>query len=102
MSIESSSFYNHQSFLSDVHSGEKIIKASEDALRKLPQEQSTIKVGDLIFSSGKGSRIENIQGKVIDKWYNGKFLAFKIDWDFASKKNSHSISIERLQDIKEI
>jgi hypothetical protein len=56
----------------------------------------------LIFSSGKGTKVENIQGKVLDKWYNGKFLVFKVDWDFATRKKKHEITIERLKDIKEI
>ena len=100
--INLSTFYRHSSFMNDVREGEKKIIESEKELAELPREESSIQIGNLIFSSGKGSKIENIQGKVLDKWYNGKFLAFKIDWDFATRKRKHYITIERLQDIKEI
>ena len=86
--------------MKDVHEGEKKIMESEKELAKLPREESSIQIGDLIFSSGKGTKIENIQGKVLDRWYNGKFLAFKVDWDFATRKKKHEITIERLGDIK--
>ena len=88
--------------MKDVREGEKKIMESEKELAKLSKEESSIQIGDLIFSSGKGTKIENIQGKVLDKWYNGKFLAFKVDWDFATRKKSHEITIERLKDIKEM
>ena len=88
--------------MKDVHEGEKKIMESEKELAKLPREESSIQIGDLIFSSGKGTKIENIQGKVLDRWYNGKFLAFKVDWDFATRKKKHEITIERLKDIKGI
>ena len=71
-------------------------------MTKLPKEESSIQIGDLILSSRKGTKIENIQGKVLDKWHNGKFLAFKVDWDFATRKKNHEITIERLKDIKDI
>ena len=100
--INLSTFYKHSSFMNDVREGEKKIIESEKELAKLPREESSIQIGDLIFSSGKGTKIENIQGKVLDKWYNGKFLAFKVDWDFATRKKKHEITIERLKDIKEI
>ena len=88
--------------MNDVREGEKKIMESEKELAKLSKEESSIQIGDLIFSSGKGTKIENIQGKVLDKWYNGKFLAFKVDWDFATRKKNHEITIERLKDIKEM
>lgn len=88
--------------MKDVCEGEKKITESEKEFAKLPKEESSIQIGDLIFSSGKGTKIENIQGKVLDKWYNGKFLAFKVDWDFATKKKNHYVTIERLKDIKEM
>ena len=100
--INLSTFYRHSSFMKDVREGEKKIMESEKELSKLPKEESSIQIGDLIFSSGKGTKIENIQGKVLDKWYNGKFLAFKVDWDFAKRKKNHEITIERLKDIKGI
>lgn len=100
--INLSTFYRHSSFMKDVHDDEKKIIESEKELAKLPKEESSIQIGDLIFSSGNGTKIENIQGKVLDRWYNGKFLAFKVDWDFATKKKKHEITIERLKDIKEI
>ena len=100
--INLSTFYRHSSFMKDVREGEKKIVESEKELGRLPKEESSIQIGDLIFSSGKGTKIENIQGKVLDKWYNGKFLAFKVDWDFATRKKKHEITIERLKDIKEI
>ena len=88
--------------MNDVREGEKKIMESEKELSRFPKEESSIQIGDLIFSSGNGEKIENIQGKVLDKWYNGKFLAFKVDWDFATRKKKHEITIERLKDIKEI
>ena len=88
--------------MNDVRKGEKKIIESEKELDKFPKEETSIQIGDLIFSSGKGTKIENIQGKVLDKWYNGKFLAFKVDWDFDTRKKNHEITIERLTDIKEI
>ena len=88
--------------MNDVRKGEKKIIESEKELDKFPKEETSIQIGDLIFSSGKGTKIENIQGKVLDKWYNGKFLAFKVDWDFATRKKNHEITIQRLTDIKEI
>jgi hypothetical protein len=88
--------------MKDVYYGEKKIMESEKELAKLSKEESSIQIGDLIFSSGKGTKIENIQGKVLDKWHNGKFLAFKVDWDFATRKKNHEITIERLKDIKEM
>ena len=88
--------------MNDVREGEKKIIESEKELDRFPKEETSIQIGDLIFSSGKGTKIENIQGKVLDKWYNGKFLAFKVDWDFATRKKNHGITIERLKDIKEI
>ena len=100
--INLSAFYKHSSFMKDVNEGEKKLMKSEKELNRLPQEESSIQIGDLIFSSGKGTKIENIQGKVLDKWYNGKFLAFKVDWDFATRKKKHEITIERLKDIKEM
>lgn len=100
--INLSTFYRHSSFMKDVREGEKKIMESEKELAKLPKEESSIQIGDLIFSSGKGTKIENIQGKVLDKWYNGKFLAFKVDWDFVTRKRKHEITIERLKDIKEM
>lgn len=100
--ITLSTFYRHSSFMKSVKEGEKIIAESEKELSRLPKEESSIQIGDLIYSSGKGTKIENIQGKVLDKWYNGKFLAFKIDWDFATRKKKHEITIERLKDIKEM
>lgn len=98
--INLSTFYRHSSFMNDVREGEKKIIESEKELARLPKEESSIQIGDLIFSSGKGTKIENIQGKVLDKWHNGKFLAFKVDWDFATRKKNHEITIERLKDIK--
>ena len=100
--INISAFYKHSSFMNDVREGEKKIMESEKELSRFPKEESSIQIGDLIFSSGNGEKIENIQGKVLDKWYNGKFLAFKVDWDFATRKKEHEITIERLKDIKEI
>ena len=100
--INLSTFYRHSSFMKDVREGEKKIMESEKELSRLPKEESSIQIGDLIFSSGKGTKIENIQGKVLDKWHNGKFLAFKVDWDFNTRKKNHEITIERLKDIKEI
>lgn len=100
--INLSAFYKHSSFMNDVREGEKKIMESEKELSRFPKEESSIQIGDLIFSSGNGEKIENIQGKVLDKWYNGKFLAFKVDWDFATRKKEHEITIERLKDIKEI
>ena len=100
--INLSAFYKHSSFINDVREGEKKIMESEKELNRLPKEETSIQIGDLIFSSGNGEKIENIQGKVLDKWYNGKFLAFKVDWDFGTRKKEHEITIERLKDIKEI
>ena len=100
--INLSAFYKHSSFMNDVREGEKKIMESEKELSRFPKEESSIQIGDLIFSSGNGEKIENIQGKVLDKWCNGKFLAFKVDWDFATRKKEHEITIERLKDIKEI
>ena len=100
--INLSAFYKHSSFMKNVRESEKKIAEFEKELTKLPKEESSIQIGDLILSSGKGTKIENIQGKVLDKWYNGKFLAFKVDWDFATRKKNHEITIERLKDIKEI
>ena len=100
--INLSAFYKHSSFMNDVREGEKKIMESEKELSGFPKEESSIQIGDLIFSSGKGTKIENIQGKVLDKWYNGKFLAFKVDWDFATRKKEHEITIERLKDMKEM
>ena len=45
--------------MKDVHEGEKKIIESEKELAKLPKEESSIQIGDLIFSSGKGTKIEN-------------------------------------------
>ena len=100
--INLSAFYKHSSFMKNVYEDKKKIIESEKELDRLPKEESSIQIGDLIFSSGKGTKIENIQGKVLDKWYNGKFLAFKVDWDFATRKKKHEITIERLKDIKDI
>ena len=100
--INLSAFYKHSSFMKNVRESEKKIAEFEKELTKLPKEESSIQIGDLILSSGNGAKIENVQGKVLDKWYNGKFLAFKVDWDFATRKKNHEITIERLKDIKEI
>ena len=100
--INLSAFYQHSSFMNEVREGEKKIANSEKELAKLSKEQSSINIGDIISSTGKGTVVENIHGKVLDKWHNGKFLAFKIDWDFATKKKNHCITIERLKDIKEM
>ena len=100
--INLSAFYKHSSFMNDVREGEKKIMESEKELSRFPKEETSIQIGDLILSGGKGTKIENIQGKVLDKWYNGKFLAFKVDWDFDTRKKKHEITIERLKDIKEI
>ena len=66
--INLSAFYKHSSFMNDVREGEKKIMESEKELSRLPKEESSIQIGDLIFSSGKGTKIENTQGKVLDKW----------------------------------
>ena len=66
--INLSAFYKHSSFMNDVREGEKKIMESEKELSRFPKEESSIQIGDLIFSSGKGTKIENTQGKVLDKW----------------------------------
>ena len=53
--------------MNDVREGEKKIIESEKELSRFPKEESSIQIGDLIFSSGKGTKIENTQGKVLDK-----------------------------------
>ena len=59
--INLSIFYKHSSFMNDVYEGEKKIIESEKELGRLPKEESSIQISDLIFSSGKGTKIENIQ-----------------------------------------
>ena len=54
--------------MKDVHEGEKKIDESEKELARLSKEESSIQIGDLIFSNWKWTKIENIQGKVLDKW----------------------------------
>lgn len=98
--INLTNFYNHDRFMKDLRQAEKLVEESEKELQKLPIEKSDIAINDIIVSSGKGSIIKGIKGKVIDKYYNGKFLRFSIDWDFDSRKKKRYITIERLQDIE--
>ena len=49
--INLSTFYKHSSFMKNVHEGEKKIIESEKELGRLPKEESSIQIGDLIFSS---------------------------------------------------
>ena len=93
-------FYNHNKFMQDLRQAEKLVEESEKELQKLPVEKSDISINDIIISSGKGTLIKGIKGKVIDKWENGKFLNFKIDWDYNTRKRKKYITIERLQDIE--
>ena len=58
--------------MKDVHEGEKKIDESEKELARLSKEESSIQIGDLIFSNWKWTKTENIQGKVLDKWYIGE------------------------------
>lgn len=62
--INLSTFYKHSSFMKNVYEGKKKIIESEKELTKLSKEKSSIQIGDLIFSSGKGTKIENIQGEL--------------------------------------
>lgn len=87
-------FYNHAKFMRDVHAGEQIIKNSDRELKNMKKETTTIKQGDEVVSTGKGSVIKGLHGKVLDIFYTGKFLKFKVRW-----KNS-CITNERTQDIE--
>ena len=93
-------FYNHAKFMKGVRQGEKLVEESEKELSLMATEKSDISINDIIESTGKGTVIKGIKGKVIDKYYNGKFLNFKIDWDFDSRKKKRYITVERLKDIE--
>lgn len=93
-------FYNHDKFMQDLRQAEKLVEESEKELQKLPFEKSNIEINDIIVSSGKGTVIKGIKGRVIDKYHNGKFLNFKIDWDYNTRKRKRYITIERLKDIE--
>lgn len=95
-----SSAYNHNRAMNDAKEGEKIIRKSEEELRKMKAETSDIKVGDVVTSTGSGTVKEGIKGKVIEKSMNGKFVSFLIDWDYLSKKKNHYKTFERKQDVK--
>ena len=100
--INLTDFYNHDSFMKGVKQGEKLLKESERELSLMATEKSDISINDIIESTGKGTVIKGIKGKVIDKYYNGKFLNFKIDWDFNTRKRKRYITIERLKDIEKV
>ena len=95
-----SSFYQHDNFMKSVRDGERMIAESERELARMKSETTLIKVGDICVSTGKGSRIPGIKGKVLEVGRNGKFVQFLVDWDFSSKSKKHCISFERLQDIQ--
>lgn len=97
--IALSSFYNHINFMKDVREGELLILKSEKELAKRKAETTSIKVGDKIKSSGKGTVIEGIIGEVVNIELVGKFLRFSVDWDFDSKKKNHYVTFERKCDI---
>ena len=44
--------------MKDVHEGEKKIDESEKELARLSKEESSIQIGDLIFSNWKWTKIE--------------------------------------------
>ena len=63
--INLTDFYNHDRFMKDLRQAEKLVEESEKELQKLPIEKSDIAINDIIVSSGKGSIIQGIKGKVI-------------------------------------
>lgn len=98
MGIHLSDFYDHRSFLRSVHEGEARMTKDLAELSSMERQVSDIKAGDIVESTGKGSRIPGIKAKVLSVEYNGKFLRFLVDWD--SKSRRHCQTFERLQDIK--
>ena len=94
-----SDFYNHKSFMKSVREGERIMAKEAAILAKMKPETSSIDIGDCVFSTGLANPTV-AYGKVIDKWLNGKFLAFLVDWDFESRKKKHYTTVMRLKDIK--
>ena len=95
-----SDFYRHSNFMKSVVEGERMIARSVRELAKMKPETTSIKVGDICVSTGKGSRIPGIKCKVLEVGRNGKFIQFLVDWDYLSKSKNHSKTFERLQDIQ--
>lgn len=94
-----SSFYNHRNFMKDVREGELLLLKSEKELIKRKVETTSIKIGDRIVSTGKGTIIEGMIGEVVNIELVGKFLRFSVDWDFENKKKKHYVTSERKCDI---
>ena len=94
------SFYNHSQMKKDIAEFNLLDAKIQSEIRNMKVEFSPIQLGDIIESTGNGSRIEGCKGLVVSKEYNGKFLRFCIDWDYTSKKRKHCKTFERKQDIR--
>lgn len=95
-----SDFYRHSNFMKSVVEGERMIARSERELAKMKPETTSIKVGDICVSTGKGARISGVKCKVLEVGRNGNFISFLVDWDYLSKSKNHCKTFERLQDIQ--
>lgn len=100
-SIYLSDFYNHEKMKKDIADGEVIIAETDRQLRNTKKEESSVKVGDII-QTGETCNPVNKIGKVIDKWLDGPYLRFMVDWDYQTRKRKNKyITVVRLIDIKQ-
>ena len=95
-----SDFYRHSNFMKSVAEGDRMIARSERELAKMKPETTSIKVGDICVSTGKGTHIPGVKCKVLEVGRNGKFISFLVDWDYLSKSKNHCKTFEKLQDIQ--
>ena len=95
-----SDFYSHRNFMKSVAEGKRMIARSERELAKMKPETTSIKVGDICVSTGKGARIPGVKCKVLEVGRNGNFISFLVDWDYLSKSKNHCKTFERVQDIQ--
>lgn len=94
MNINMTTFHNQARFMQDVRQGEKIIAQSDKELAAKPVEVCNYSAGELVQSTGTGTVIAGMVGKVQDKTLIGKFWRVQVLWG-----ESYS-TWERVQDIK--
>lgn len=92
--INLTAFHNQERFMQDVREGEKRVQESERELARRPVEVCNYSAGDLVQSTGTGTVIAGMVGKVQDKTLIGKFWRVQVLWG-----GSYS-TWERVQDIK--
>jgi len=90
--MEITDFYNHNFFIRNVVEGNKIVNKSDLEISKMEKETTDLKIGDIIQSKNYYK-----SGKIINIYYEGRFLRFVIDYDFDTKKENHCVNYTSLK-----